>query len=213
MSDQAKRGRKIRPLRNALLAGICTFAVSAVGLAIMYLRARDAQVDAVRTELLQLARVTAAQMDGDRLKTLVSPAQQGSPLHLQLLAPMVRMHRATHDILYVYTGVYRNGRIYWVLDSATLYRVPGDDAPAETIMSLYEVRDAVYEEAFRVGKEYADPEPRPMDDGHGYLSVAAPIRDSHGQLVGMFGLDMVLDKVDERIASIRHVLYIARAER
>ena len=52
----------------------------------MYLRARDAQVDAVRTELLQLARVTAAQMDGDLLKTLVSPAQKGSPEHLQLLA-------------------------------------------------------------------------------------------------------------------------------
>jgi len=209
MSVELKRRRKIHPLRDALVAGMCTFAVSAVGLAIMYLRARDAQVDAVRTEQLQLARVTAAQMDGDLLKTLVSPAQQGSPEHLQALAPLVRMHRATHDIIYVYTGVYRNGRIYWVLDSATLYRVPGDDEPAETIMSLYEVRDAVYEAAFRDGKEYADPEPRPYPDGHSYLSVAAPIRDSHGQLVGMFGLDMVLDKFDERIASIRHVLYIA----
>jgi hypothetical protein len=96
-----------------------------------------------------------------------------------------------------------------VLDSATLYRVPGDDVPAETIMSLYDVRDAVYEAAFRDGKEYADPKPRPYADGHSYLSVAAPIRDSHGQLVGMFGLDMVLDKFDERIASIRDVLYIA----
>jgi signal transduction histidine kinase/AmiR/NasT family two-component response regulator len=209
MSDQGKRRRKIHPLRDALLAGIGTFVVSAVGLTIMYLRAYDSQVDAVRTELLQLARVTAAQIDGDLLKTLVSPAQQGSPEHLRALAPMVRMHRATRDIMYVYTGVYRNGRIYWVLDSATLYRVPGDDAPAETIMSLYEDRDAVYEAAFRDGKEYADPEPRPMDDGPGYLSVAAPIRDSNGQLVGMFGLDMVLGKVEERIASIRNVLFVA----
>ena len=121
------------------------------------------------------------------------------------------MHRATRDIIYVYTGVYRNGRIYWVLDSATLYRVPGDDVPAETIMSLYEVRDAVYEAAFRDGTEYADPEPRPNADGHGYLSVAVPIRDSHGELAGMFGLDMVLDKLEQRIASIRNVLYIALA--
>ena len=130
MPDQAKRRRKIHPLRDALLVGICTFVVSAVGLAIMYLRAHDAQVDAIRAGQLQLARVTAAQLDGDLLKTL-SPADQGSPKHLQLLAPMVRMHRASRDIIYVYTGVYRNGRIYWVLDSATLYRIPGDDAPAE----------------------------------------------------------------------------------
>src|SRR6185312_8961514 len=74
MPGQAKTRRKIHPLRDALLAGLCTFVVSAVGLTILYLRARDAQVDAVRTELLQLARATAAQIDGDLLETLVSPA-------------------------------------------------------------------------------------------------------------------------------------------
>jgi signal transduction histidine kinase/AmiR/NasT family two-component response regulator len=172
---------------------------------------RDAQVDAVRTELLQLARATAAQIDGDLLATLVSPAQQGSPEHLKLLAPLVRMHRATHDIYYVYTGVWRNGRIYWVLDGANLYRVPGNNLPPDPIMSLYLQRDAAYEAAFRDGLDYADPEPRPDDDGHSYLSAAAPIHDSAGKLVGMFGLDMVLDKLEARIASIRKVLFMALA--
>ena len=209
MPDQAKPRRKIHPLRDALLAGVCTFVVSAVGLTILYLRARDAQVDAVRIELLQLARATAAQIDGDLLETLVSPAQQGSPEHLRLLQPLARMHRATHDIYYVYTGVYRNGRIYWVLDGANLYRVPGNHQPPDAIMSLYQQRDAPYEAAFRDGQEYADPEPRPNADGHNYLSAAAPIRDSHGQLAGMFGLDMVLDQLEGRIASIRQVLYVA----
>src|SRR6476659_2507003 len=211
MPDQAKPRRKIHPLRDALLAGVCTFVVSAVGLTILYLRARDAPVDAVRIELLQLARATAAQIDGDLLETLVSPAQQGSPEHLRLLQPLARMHRATHDIYYVYTGVYRNGRIYWVLDGANLYRVPGNNLAPDPIMTLYEQRDAPYEAAFRDGKEYADPQPRPNADGHSYLSAAAPIHDSHGRLAGMFGLDMVLDKLEERIASIRQVLYVALA--
>ena len=74
MSEQAKPRWKIHPLRDALLAGICTFVVSAVGLTILYLRARDAQIDAVRIELLQLARATAAQVDGDLLKTTVKNA-------------------------------------------------------------------------------------------------------------------------------------------
>src|SRR6185369_12034313 len=151
---------------------------------ILYLRARDAQVDAVRIELLQLARATAAQIDGDLLETLVSPAQQGSPEHLRLLEPLARMHRATRDIYYVYTGVYRNGRIYWVLDGANLYRVPGNEQPPDPIMSLYEQRDAEYEAAFRDGVDYTDPEPRAYPDGHSYLSAASPIRDSHGELVG-----------------------------
>jgi signal transduction histidine kinase/CheY-like chemotaxis protein len=211
MSDQAGKRRKIHPLRDALLAGVCTFIVSAVGLTILYLRARDAQVDAVRIELLQLARATAAQIDGDLLKTLVSPTQQGSPEHLKLLEPLARMHRATRDIYSVYTGVYRNGRIFWVLDGANLYRVPGNHLAPDPIMTLYEQRDVEYEAAFRDGQEYADPAPRPNADGHSYLSAAAPIRDADGQLVGMFGLDMVLDKLEERIASIRQVLYIALA--
>jgi signal transduction histidine kinase/CheY-like chemotaxis protein len=211
MPERPKPRRKIHPLRDALLAALCTFVVSTVGLAILYLRARDAQVEAVRIELLQLARATAAQVDGDLLGKLTSPGQQGSPEHLQLLAPLARMHRATHDIYYVYTGVYRNGRIYWVLDGANLYRVPGNELAPDPIMTLYELRDAEYEAAFRDGKEYADPAPRPDADGHSYLSAAAPIRDSKGELVGMFGLDMVLDKLEERIASIRKVLYMALA--
>ena len=100
MPGQAKPRRKIHPLRDALLAGVCTFVVSAVGLTILYLRARDAQVDAVRTELLQLARATAAQIDGDLLETLVSPAQQGSPEHLKLLEPLARIApNAIHPVL------------------------------------------------------------------------------------------------------------------
>jgi signal transduction histidine kinase/ActR/RegA family two-component response regulator len=211
MPEARKRRRQIHPLRDALLAGICTFIVSAVGLSILYLKAYDAQVSAVRTELLQLARATAAQIDAELLKTLVSPAQEGSPEHLRALEPLVRMHRATHDIYYTYTGVYRDGRIYWILDGAKLYRVPGNELAPDPIMTLYKVRDAPYEAAFRDGVDYADPAPRVYADGHSYLSAAAPIRDSAGRLVGMFGLDMVLDKLDERIAAIRRVLYMALA--
>ncbi len=211
MPELSKRRRQIHPLRDALLAGICTFIVSAVGLAILYLKAYDAQVAGVRLELLQLARATAAQIDGDLLKTLVSPDQDGSPEHLRALEPIVRMHRATHDIYYTYTGVYREGRIYWVLDGAKVYRVPGNDLAPDPIMTLYKVRDADYEAAFRDGVEYIDPEPRPYADGHKYLSAAAPIRDTGGKLVGMFGLDMVTDKLDERVAAIRRMLYLALA--
>lgn len=209
MPEAPKRRRKIHPLRDALLAGFCTFTISAVGLSIVYLKARDSEIEAVRTELLQLARATAAQIDGDLHQQLVSPAQQGSPLHLQLLEPIARMHRATHDIYYVYTGVFRDGRIYWVLDAANLYRVPGDDRPPDPIMSLYEMRDAGYEAAFRDGVDYVDEAPRANEDGHNYLSAAAPIRDHAGKAVGMFGLDMVLDKLDGRLAGIRGMLYIA----
>jgi hypothetical protein len=104
--------RKVYPLRDALLAALITFATSLIGLAIIYVEARDAQLHAVRTEMLQLARSMAAEVDGDLHKTLVSPVQAGSPEHERSLAPLVRMHRAARDVWYVYTGIYRDGRIY-----------------------------------------------------------------------------------------------------
>jgi signal transduction histidine kinase/ActR/RegA family two-component response regulator len=208
MADTPRKPRNIHPLRDALLAAVCTFVISAVGIAILYLKARDAQLAAVRSEMLQMARTMAAVVDGDLHRTLVSADQQGSPEHQRLLEPLVRMHRASRDVWFVYTGVYRQGHIHWILDTANGYRIPGNDAPPDPIMKRYEQREPAYERAFREGLEFADPEPR-LDDGHRYLSVAVPIRDSAGRHVGMLGLDMVLDALDERMAALDRVLLFA----
>jgi signal transduction histidine kinase/ActR/RegA family two-component response regulator len=202
MSEAPKRRKNIHPLRDAVLAGIITFVTSAVGLSIIYVKAREAQLAAVRTEMLQLARSMAAEVDGDLHKTIVSPAQAGSPEHERLLAPLVRMHRAARDVWYVYTGVYRDGRIYWVLDTAYHYRVPGNVAPVDPIMMMYAAREPLYEHAFREGLEFTDFEPR-LDDGHYYLSAAVPIRDRSGAVVAMLGIDMVLDALADRMAVVR----------
>jgi signal transduction histidine kinase/ActR/RegA family two-component response regulator len=208
MSEAPKRRRNVHPLRDALLAGICTFVTSAVGLGIVYVKARDAQLAAVKSEMLQLARSMASQVDGDLHRTIVSPEQAGSPAHEKLLEPLVRMHRSARDVWYVYTGIYRNGRIYWVLDTAYHYRVPGNDIPVDPIMMLYEGRYPDYELAFREGLEYTDVEPR-LDEGHYYLSAAVPFRDRTGAVAGMLGIDMVLDALDARMAVVQRALAFA----
>ncbi|MEO8018033.1 MAG: ATP-binding protein, partial [Pseudomonadota bacterium] len=208
MPADSKSRKSIHPLRDAWLAGICTFVTSAIGLGIIYVKARDAQFAAVHSEMLQLARSMAAEVDGDLHKTLLSPAQTGSAEHERLLEPLVRMHRAAHDVWFVYTGIYRDGRIYWVLDTASHYRVPGNDAAPDPIMKLYAMRDADYERSFREGLEFVDVEPR-LDDGHSYLSAAVPIRDRAGHVVAMLGIDMVLDALDARMALIRQALGVA----
>jgi signal transduction histidine kinase/CheY-like chemotaxis protein len=210
VSEAREKRRNIHPLRDALIAGICTFVTSAVGLSIVYVKARTAQLDAVKSEILQLARSMAAEVDADLHKTMVSPNQAGSAGHEQLLTPLVRMHRATRDLYYVYTGVFRDERIYWILDTAYHYRVPGNDIPADPIMKLYEERDAIYERAFRDGVEYIDDAPR-LDEGHYYLSAAVPLRDQRGTLVGMLGIDMVLDALDARMVVVRQAFGSALA--
>ena len=75
----------------------------------------------MRTELKQLARVAATLVDGDRHRLLKSQAQAGSPEHLSLLAPLVKFHKATSDIIYVYTAILERHRIYYVLGTDYLY--------------------------------------------------------------------------------------------
>jgi signal transduction histidine kinase/AmiR/NasT family two-component response regulator len=87
--------------------------------------------------------------------------------------------------------------------------VPGNHLAPAPIMTLYELRDAAYEAAYRDGVEFVDPAPRPNTDGHSYMSAAAPIRDREGKVVAMFGLDLVADKLEARLGALRSVLFTA----
>jgi signal transduction histidine kinase/ActR/RegA family two-component response regulator len=194
--------KKVNPLRDAFYAALITFATSVIGLSIIYFQANDAQLSAVRGELLNLARTTAAQVDGDLHRTLVSPTQEGSPEHLRALEPLLRMHRAAKDVIYVYTGTVRDGRVYSILDTSYSYRVPGNDNPPNPFIKEHTLKDP---EAIRALKEHiAIANERPMRGRlHSYLSAYAPIYDSAGQFAGVVGVDMVLDDLDKRMASIR----------
>jgi signal transduction histidine kinase/ActR/RegA family two-component response regulator len=202
MSGSPQPKKSIHPLRDAVLAAALTFITSAVGLSIVYVKARDAQMQSVRSELLQLARTTAAQVDGDLLRTITSPAQEGSPDHLRVLEPLKRMHRAAVDVVYVYTGVRIKDRIYWILDSKFGdAKAVGDDAP-DPIMTEYLIHDAELVRAFVEHIAIADIEPVKEPD-RTLLSAFAPIYDRAGKFVGILGVDMVLDAVEARMVVIR----------
>src|SRR5258707_11364419 len=71
-------GRVDGPLLHGMLAGCAIMVISSLGLFYLWHSAREAQLDAVRTELVELARVAATRVDGDRHQLLESQAQAGS---------------------------------------------------------------------------------------------------------------------------------------
>jgi signal transduction histidine kinase/ActR/RegA family two-component response regulator len=197
-------------LRDAFLAALITFVCSAVGLSIVYARALDAQMDGVQRELLQLARTTALQVDGDLHHTFTSPAREGTPDHRRALAPLINTHRAAMDIVDVYTGVMIDGRIYWVLDSRFGSPPSAEDGAADPIMTEYKDADPVLLQVFATQTPGADTELR-RDEQHAYMSAFAPFFDRAGKFTGVVGVDMVLDAVDGRMASIRSAFAAALA--
>jgi hypothetical protein len=123
----------LRAAPRRLVAAAITLAVSAE-LGVTYFR--EAQLDAVRSELAQRG-VAAALVDADRHDAVARPELEGSPEHLRVLAPLVRFHQATHDVIYVYTLMLCDGKPYFGIDSAYRYKVPGDTEPHDPPMTPY----------------------------------------------------------------------------
>jgi signal transduction histidine kinase/ActR/RegA family two-component response regulator len=195
-------GRVDGPLLHGMLAGSVMMVISCLGLFYLWHAAWQSQLDAVRTELVQLARVAATLVDGDRHRLLKSQSQAGSPDHLSLLAPLVKFHRATSDIIYVYTAILERNRIYYVLGTDYLYRVEGDSEMPDPIMAPHETLDATLRRALERHEVTVDEKPV-KEAVRSYMSAYAPFYDSQGRFVGVVGVDMWVRDFDARIGAIR----------
>ena len=196
-------GRVDGPLLHGMLAGCVILVISSLGLFYFWHSARDAQLDAVRTELVQLAKVAATLVDGERHKVLKSQAQAGGADHLALLAPLVKFHKATSDIIYVYTAVLEKNRIYFVLGTDYLYRIDGDSEKPDPIMTPHDTLDPTLRHALEQHQLAVNEEPV-KEAKRSYMSAYAPFYDTQGRFVGVIGVDMWVRDFDARVGAIRH---------
>jgi signal transduction histidine kinase/CheY-like chemotaxis protein len=193
-----------------LLAGGAILAISALGLFFLWSSAREAQLHAVRTELGQLARVAATRVNGELHRTLRSESQAGSAEHLGLLAPLVEFHKATSDVIYVYTAILHRGETYFILGTDYLYRVVGDNLPPDPIMKLHTTPDPALRRALERHELAVNVEPV-QETLRSYMSAYAPIFDRQGRFEGVVGIDMWVRDLDERLAVIRTAGFSALA--
>jgi len=187
---------------HGLLAGCAVLAISSLGLFYLWHSARDAQLQAVQAELLQLARVAATEVNGDAHRQINSPEQTGSPAHLALLAPLVKFHKATTDIIYVYTAIQRGEQIYFVLGTDYLYRVEGDNLLPDPIMKPYNTPDPALRHALAYHTPAVNEDPV-NEAERSYMSAYAPFFDREGRFIGVVGIDMWVRDLDGRLATIR----------
>jgi signal transduction histidine kinase len=186
------------PKLSARRLGIIVFVAVAVALCAFYWFARSSLISAARLEVEQLAAVAAVQVDADRHPLLSSPSQAGSTLHRDLLAPLVKFHRATKDVMYVYTAILRDDNIFFVLGTDYEYRVESDDLPPDPIMHRYSGNDRDLRDALQ--QQRATSSAKPVQERYrNYLSAYAPIIDSRGQFVGVIGIDMWTRDLEQRL--------------
>jgi signal transduction histidine kinase/CheY-like chemotaxis protein len=202
------RAQIVNPRQEGVLAGLTFLIVSCVGLGLIYHAAVRAQTEAVRTELSQLVRALAVQIDGDSHQNLTSPTQMGSPEHLRALVPMVAFHKATADLIYVYTAVLRDDIPYFVLGTDYLYRTAGDNLPPDPIMKRYTGDDPKLMDALR--RHVVTVAETPVHEPVGaYMSAYAPFYNSRGAFAGVAGIDMRVTLFEARLSSLRDAALLA----
>jgi signal transduction histidine kinase/ActR/RegA family two-component response regulator len=204
-STNAPAGRGLarvaRPVRDGVAAAIAVLLISSLGLAYLYRSARVIQIEAVQSELVQLARAAAVQVDGDLHRAIVSPNQAGSPEHLALLKPLVAFHKATENLIYVYTAILDGDKVRFEVGTDYLYRVDGDTLPPDPLFQLASGNDPDLKRALLEHRVAVSA--RPVHEiVRSYMSAFAPFYDSKGQFVGVVGIDMWTKDLDARLARI-----------
>jgi len=154
---------------------------------------KQARLEVLRSHVAEVAQLAASVVDGDLHRQLLDRANYTPGLYARTLAPLVRFHAADPEIFYVYTMMERDGKSYFVVDTAA----------SSELAARHRLRASAYMEPFSVLDKEPDPDwlqrlaagqtyvyPKFLHDDYGYfLSGHAPIYDSQGRYSGFVGVD------------------------
>lgn len=198
----------VRPVRDGVFAGLIVLFSSAISLLVVDHLAQKSQMEIMRRDLLGFASAAAGLVAGDLHQQLEHPEQTGGELYQQVINPLVEMHRRVPQLAYVYSFVVRDGRLFFILDTATQADRLGfeREMTPSAVMDVYESADpeddARLIEALEAGDLYASP--NLVSDPFGtFLSGFAPIYNSQGKAVGGVGVDLDVTRVVRRMEQCR----------
>jgi len=154
---------------------------------------KQARLENLRSHVAEVAQLAASVVDGDLHRQLLDKANYTPELYARVLKPLVRFHSADQDIFYVYTMMERDGKSFFVVDTAassdlvTRHQLRAS-AYMEPFETLDKEPDADWLQRIAAGQTYVYPQF--LHDEYGYfLSGHTPIYDSQGRYSGFVGVD------------------------
>ena len=202
--------KKITP-RIFWSVSVAALAVLLVVVAIPQWLSKQARLEVLRSHVAEVAQIAASVVDGDLHRQLLDPAKYTPELYERTVAPLVRFHSAAPEIFYVYTMMERDGKSFFVVDTAA----------SNKLKTTRKLRPSAYMEPF----EPLDAEPDPdwlqrIASGHTYvypsfqrdvygtfLSGHTPIFDSQGRYSGFVGVDFDTTYYLDQESSFQAIYY------
>jgi len=175
-----------------------------------------------RHYLVSLAQTAAALVDPTLHDSIRRPDQLNDPDYRRAVEPLRRMRKAVSDVHYIYTVVYDDSRIRFVLDAADPESKTPDGQPEQSgVWGEYEPSTIrLADRAVNADRRHspilqalgADGErgvaaahDQPVSDSWGqFMSGFAPIFDAKGRQIGAVGVDVDASVYVARLARARN---------
>ncbi|MFT5521145.1 MAG: diguanylate cyclase (GGDEF)-like protein [Enterobacterales bacterium] len=202
-----------KPLISAILSGLTVFFLSMIITFVLYTLNDRFQFKLVQKELTDLARIAAKHVNPDEHRLLTKPEQTNNEFYRKIITPLVDIHNAVPDILYLYTMREIEGKIYYVLDTANDERlIQKDGLEKSLVMTEYEfdeTKDAfrnwlpsLHQGIIEIDEEFY------LDDGQYIISASAPIFEKDGEFFGLLGVDFDISLYEKNRQEILNIAYL-----
>jgi len=153
----------------------------------------------IRQELITVAGITSAQIDGNALASL-QPGDEDSPVFTEIRDQLHKIKQYSKDIRYIYTMRQTGDTVTFIVDGD--YGIEPDSAG--------------------IGEIYPNPEPElfqgfaapaadhtfTTDQWGTVMSGFSPIRDQNGTVIGIIGVDMNSTVIADELRYIKTILYL-----
>ncbi|MFW5730702.1 MAG: adenylate/guanylate cyclase domain-containing protein [Desulfonatronovibrionaceae bacterium] len=180
------------------------FTISGATGSYFYIQASRSILSAVRDQLKTSSTALAGSISGDLLNTITRPEHDQTSAYLEIQAILANIVLTNDEFLYAYTMRLEDGKVLFVVDS------PPSDDDGDGKISEDEMPSpvgTVYEnppESLLKGFTRPSSDPEPYRDDWGWtISGYAPIFDQKGRLAGLLGIDMSLERFQQKLTTIK----------
>jgi hypothetical protein len=193
----------IRPLTEALIIGVTAFFVVLITTYFIYFHALNAQKGEIREGIARTAQILTQFVDAESHKSFLDRDQENTDAYKEALMPFEKAMTADPSIAFIYTGILKNDKVFFILDPTPEGDADGDGVDDKAhIMDEYSEAADEMKEALRKQETVVSTEPY-TDRWGSFFSAYAPIFDSQGGFVGVLGVDIAADNYFERLAPIK----------
>ena len=200
--------------KKAITAGLSTgsivFVLVSISTWLLYTLTSELQFQLLREEIENIGKITALEVNVEAQKELTKTEHTNNALYTELITPLVDIHNAVSNILYIYTMRIVDGKTYYLLDTSSSKRLLRRGiAEGANVLEEYQFdpTNPIFIEwiaTLQSGQIYTE-KSFIFDESEVIISTSIPLFDDSGNFTSFLGIDYDVRLYEEKQLLIQQV--------